>query len=139
MGGEEMEIRSGNIDELARAAFLAKLDAAFSSDLQDYVLIDQAERHQFLSLAMAMAGRRGLLTEQGIASFALALWYLGADFEQISGELQSLLAGSLPEVRKVHAMNKWVETLIGDPENIAAADKALLQALKLSEHWGRLQ
>ncbi|GAW67096.1 hypothetical protein GPEL0_01r2749 [Geoanaerobacter pelophilus] len=132
-----MGIRSDKIDELARAAFLAKLDAAFSRDLQDYVLIDQSERHQFLYLAMAMAGARGLVTEQGIASYALALWYLGADFEEKSDELQALLAGSLPEVRKVHAMNKWVETLIGDPENTASADKVLLQALKLSAPWAR--
>lgn len=132
-----MDIRSEKIDELARAAFLAKLDAAFSRDLQDYVLIDQAERHQFLTLAMAMAAARGLATEQGIASYALALWYLGADFEQMSDELQTLLTGPLPEVRKVHAMNKWVETVIGDPENLTAADQALSQALKLSEPWGR--
>lgn len=132
-----MDIRSEKIDELARAAFLAKLDAAFSRDLQDYMLIDHAERHQFLSLAMTMAGAKGLVTEQGIASYALALWYLGVDFEDRSGELQALLAGPLPEVRKIHAMNKWVETVIGDPANIAAADQALFQALKLSEPWGR--
>uniref|UniRef100_C6E3L4 Uncharacterized protein n=1 Tax=Geobacter sp. (strain M21) TaxID=443144 RepID=C6E3L4_GEOSM len=132
-----MDIRSEKIDELARAAFLAKLDAAFSRDLQDYVLIDQAERRQFLTLAMAMAGARGLVTEQGVASYALALWYVGVDFEDKSVELQALLAGTLPEVRKIHAMNKWVETVIGDPENIAAADKALFQALKLSEPWDR--
>lgn len=132
-----MDIRSEKIEELARAAFLAKLEAAFSRELQDYVLIDQAERHQFLTLAMAMAGARGLVSEQGVASYALALWYLGADFEDKSVELQALLAGPLPEVRKVHAMNKWVETVIGDPENIAAADQALFMALKLSEPWGR--
>lgn len=131
-----MDIRSEKIEELARAAFLAKLNAAFSRDLQDFALIDYAERHQFLKLAMAMAGARGLVSEQGIASYALALWYLGVDFEDKSAELKALLAGPLPEVRKIHAMNKWVETVIGDPENIAAADKALFKALKLSEPWG---
>ncbi|WP_026840579.1 hypothetical protein [Citrifermentans bremense] len=132
-----MDIRSEKIEELVRAAFLAKLDAAFTRDLQDYVLMDQAERHRFLTLAMAMAGARGLVSEQGIASYALALWYLGVDFEDKSVELKALLAGPLPEVRKIHAMNKWVETVIGDPENIATADQALFMALKLSEPWGR--
>ncbi len=131
-----MEIRSEKIDELARAAFIEKLDAAFARDLQDYIGLDRYDRYAFLSLATALAETKGLVTEQGIASYALALWYLGVDFEEKSGELESLLASHYPEVRKVHAMNQWVEAVIGDPDDIAAADQAMKRALNLTEPWG---
>lgn len=131
-----MEIRSDKIDDLARAAFFERLDAAFARDLQEYVEIDRGERYEFLSLAMALAETKGLVTEQGIASYALALWYLGIDFEERSTELDALLASLYPEVRKVHAMNRWVEAVIGDPEDIAAADQAMRRALKLTDPWG---
>lgn len=131
-----MEIRSEKIDELARAAFTEKLDAAFCRDLQDYTHIDRNERYQFLTLAMALAETQGFTTEQGIASYTLALWYLGVDFEEQSDELAVLLAAPYPEVRRIHAMNKWVEAMIGDPDNIAAADQAINSALKQTEAWG---
>lgn len=131
-----MEIRTEQIDEMARAAFIEKLDAAFARDLQDYIDIDRTERYEFLTLSMSLAETKGLNSEQGIASYALALWYLDIDFEDKSEELQSLLMSLYPEVRKVHAMNKWVEALLGDPENIAAADQALRRALKVTEPWG---
>lgn len=131
-----MEIRTEKIDDMARAAFIEKLDAAFARDLQDYIDIDRSERYEFLTLSMSLAETKGLKSEQGIASYALALWYLGIDFEDQSEELQSLLMSLYPEVRKVHAMNKWVEAFLGDPENIAAADQALRRALKVTEPWG---
>lgn len=133
-----MEIRSEKIDELARAAFTEKLDAAFCSDLQDYIRIDQDERYQFLALAMALAETQGFSTEQGIASYTLALWYLGVDFEEKSDELAALLTAPYPEVRRVHAMNKWVEAMIGAPDNIELADQAINSALKQTEAWGTL-
>ena len=131
-----MEIRSDKIDELARAAFMERLDAAFRRDLQDYMEIDRNERYEFLALAMALAETKGFQTEQGIASYALALWYLGVDFEEKSTALESLLTSIYPEVRKVHAMNKWVEAVIGDPDNIAAADQAMKSALNVTGPWG---
>lgn len=131
-----MEIRSDKIDELARAAFMERLDAAFRRDLQDYIEIDRNERYEFLALAMALAETKGFQTEQGIASYALALWYLGVDFEEKSTALESLLTSIYPEVRKVHAMNKWVEAVIGDPDNIAAADQAMKSALNVTGPWG---
>lgn len=131
-----MEIRSDKIDELARAAFMERLDTAFRRDLQDYMEIDRNERYEFLALAMALAETKGFQTEQGIASYALALWYLGVDFEEKSTALESLLTSIYPEVRKVHAMNKWVEAVIGDPDNIAAADQAMKSALNITGPWG---
>lgn len=133
-----MEIRSEKIDELARAAFTDKLDAAFCRDLPDYMRIEQDERYQFLTLAMALAETQGFSTEQGIASYTLALWYLGVDFEEKSNELAALLVAPYPEVRRIHAMNKWVEAMIGAPDDIAVADQAIKQALKQTEAWGTL-
>jgi len=41
------------------------------------------------------------MTEQGIASYALAVWWLGLDFEEASEALKALLECNYPEVRKV--------------------------------------
>lgn len=131
-----MEIRTEMINEVARSAFLEKLDLAFSRELPDYKAINMSERFEFLAAASELAERKGLKSEQGIASYALAIWYLDLDFEEKSSELESLLLGPFPEVRKVHALNKWVEAVIGDPDNIAEADEALKRSLKLTEPWG---
>lgn len=134
--GVRMDIRSEKIDELAHAALVEKLDATFARELRDYSKIPQKERYEFLVLAVALAETKGFVTEQGIASYILALWYLGIDFEEKSAELESLLKGPYPEVRKVHAMNKWVEAVIGNPDDIPAADLAIKSSLKLTEPWG---
>jgi len=125
------------MNDVAHAAFLEKLDATFLRDLEDYNEINVEERHEFLVAATELAERKGLKSEQGIASYALALWYLDLDFEEKSNELESLLVGPFPEVRKIHGMNQWVEAVIGDPDNIAAADEALKRSLNLTEPWGR--
>jgi hypothetical protein len=39
-------------------------------------------------------------------------------------------------VRKVHAINEWVHTLLGDPEDVTSADEKLKQALYRTESWG---
>lgn len=131
-----MEIRTEKIDEMALAAFIQRLDSAFARDLQDYNDIGRRERYQFLSLAVTLAETKGFVTEQGIASYALALWCLGLDFEEKSDELESLLRSVHPEVCRVHALNKWVQAVIGDPDDIAAADEAMRSALKVTEPWG---
>ena len=131
-----MEIGSEQMNRLAHAAFMEKLHAAFSRDLPDFKEIDRDERHEFLFLAIALAEAKGFESEQGIASYALALWYLGVDFEERSQELESLLKSSYAEVRKVHAMNQWVEVAMGDPNDMPAADQAMKRALELTEAWG---
>lgn len=131
-----MELRSEQMNRLARAAFIEKLDISFSRDLPDFNGIERKDRQQFLSLTMDLAHTRGLTSEQGIASYALALWYLGADFEEKSDDLRSLLSSGYPEVRKIHGLNRWVEAVIGDPDNTAAADGALKRSLRLTEPWG---
>ena len=131
-----MEFRTEQMDWLAHAVFIEKLDTAFSRDLPDFKGIDRGERYEFLSLAIAFAETKGLTSEQGLASYALALWYLGVDFEERSKELEALLESSYPEVCKVHAMNEWVEAVMGDPNDITLADKAMKRALELTEAWG---
>jgi hypothetical protein len=58
-------------------------------------------------------------------------------FERQSRHLQALLNSTLPEVRKVYAMNEWVHTLLGAPEDIERADEALKQAFYRTAAWGR--
>lgn len=131
-----MEIRIEMMNDVARAAFLEKLDAAFLRDLSYYPEIEMEQRREFLSAAIQLAEAKGFQSEQGIASYTLALWYLDIDFEDKSSELEALLASQLPEVRRVHAMNQWVEAFLGEPGDIAAADEAIRKSLKLTEPWG---
>lgn len=131
-----MEIRREVMDEVAQAAFLEKLDALFCRDLADYREIASGERLEFMSAAIALAGTKGFKTEQGIASYALALWYLGGGFEERSEALASLLKGPYHEVRRIHAMNCWVDCVTADPDNIEAADEAIKESLKLTAPWG---
>lgn len=132
-----MEIGMETMSEVAHAAFLEKLDSAFLRDLPRYKEIEEDDRVRFIAAAVELAEGKGFKTEQGIASYVLALWYLDADFEERSGELAALLDGDLPEVRKTHAMNRWVETLLGAPDDVAAADEAMKRALRLTEPWGK--
>ncbi|QWV94610.1 hypothetical protein KP004_05350 [Geomonas oryzisoli] len=131
-----MEIRIEQMNEVARAEFLERLDAALMRDLSDYYRIERDQRREFLAGAIELAESKGFRSEQGMASYVLALWYLDIDFEDKSSELETLLASSLPEVRRIHGMNQWVEALLGDPDNIAAADDALKKSLQLTEPWG---
>lgn len=131
-----MEIRIEMMNDVARAALLDKLDAAFLRDLAYYPEIDRDQRREFLGAAIQLAEAKGFQSEQGIASYTLALWYLDIDFEEKSNELLSLLSSSLPEVRRVHALNQWVEAVLGEPDNISAADEAITRSLKLTEPWG---
>ncbi|GFO64726.1 hypothetical protein [Geomonas paludis] len=131
-----MEIRIEQMNEVARAEFIERLDAALMRDLSDYYKIGRDQRREFLAAAVELAENKGFKSEQGMASYVLALWYLDIDFEEKSTALETLLVSPLPEVRRVHAFNQWVETVLGDPDNIAAADEALTKSLQLTEPWG---
>lgn len=132
-----LKVRSQQLHQVARAMFIEKVDAAFVSDVPGYADVDKPARKDFIVESMAAAERIGLTTEQGIASYALAVWWLGLDFETMSEELETLLRSDLPEVRKVHGMNEWVHAALGTPDNLAAADEKLKEALKLTEPWGK--
>lgn len=76
-------------------------------------------------------------TEQGVASYALGVWWISMNFEKISKALVALLQSEYPEVRKVHAMNEWIGAYVGDPGDLAAADEKLRQALEMTKPWGK--
>jgi hypothetical protein len=121
----------------ANERFIEKLHAAFLHDVPGFSDLPENDRYDFLRITTASAEAKGLRTEQGIASYALAVWWLGIDFVARSKELESLLKGSYPEARKVRAMNEWVNSMIGDPDNVAAADEKLKDELAQTETRGR--
>lgn len=130
-------IRNEQMQQMARAKFIGKVDSSFQEDVPGFADLDIHERHDFILEGMAVAERLGLKTEQGVVSYLLALWWLGPGFETSSYELDALLHSEYPEVRKVHAMNEWVQTAIGDPDNLAVADQKLKEALLQTEAWGK--
>jgi hypothetical protein len=125
------------MDHLARAMLVKKLDAAFERDVPDFKDLTDADRAEFFEESLAAAQSVGLKTEQGVASYALAVWWLGLNFEEVSEELKNLLLSDYPEVRKVHAMNEWVHVLLGDLDDISGADEKLRQALETTAAWGQ--
>jgi hypothetical protein len=130
-------IRNDQMQQMARAMFIGKVDRSFQEDVPGFRDLDIHDRDDFILEGMAAAERLGLKTEQGIVSYLLGVWWLGPEFETSSSELEALLHSDYPEVRKVHAMNEWVQTVIGDPDNIAAANQKLKEALQLTEAWGK--
>lgn len=131
-----MKLYSGQVELIANSRFIEKLDAAFRRDVPGFSDMDDEGRYGFLFGCLHSAREKHLLTEQGVASYALAVWWLGAVFEEKSRYLQSLLASGFPEVRKVYAMNAWVSAVIGAPEDIASADEKLRQGFYLTSAWG---
>jgi hypothetical protein len=132
-----LKVTQQRMGQMAREMFLDKMNRQFLKSVPPYAELPDDLRKDFLRSSIPMAEEKGLTTEQGIVSYALAVLYLGPDFEKASKELQALLASDYPEVRKVHAMNEWVQTMIGHPGNVAAADQKLKQALEVSKPWGR--
>lgn len=137
LGAKMLRIRPEQMDQMARGMFIRKLDAAITRDIPGFADLDSDDRTEFLKQSILAAESKGLKTEQGIASYVLAVWWLGLDFECTSEELKTLLKSDYPEVRKAHAMNEWVQAAIGNPESIAAADEKLKQALAVTEAWGK--
>jgi hypothetical protein len=48
-----------------------------------------------------------------------------------------LLASCLPEFRRLHAMNGWLDAAIRAPGDPAAADTGLRRAFEMTHAWGR--
>jgi len=132
-----LKMTQGQMDQMARAMIAGKLDATFSRDVPGFAELTDADRAEFIEQSVEAAQLKGLMTEQGIASYALAVWWLGLNFEEASEALKALLDSNYPEVRKVHAMNEWVHAAIGDPDDIPAADSKINEALKVTDAWGK--
>ena len=131
-----MRIRTEQAARLAQTQFIQKLDGALSRRLPDFASLPMHDRLPLVVQCLDAAERRGLRSEQGLASYALAAWFLGVGFETRSARLLVLLTRSLPEVRRVYAMNEWVRLMIGAPDEVAAADAVLVPALQRTAAWG---
>lgn len=136
-GWPMLQISAEQISLMEKMGLIAKLDKSLGRQYADFAALPDEERIAFLVDSMSAATQHNLRSEQGIASYALAAYWLGVGFERQSGHLQALLDSSFPEVRRVYAMNEWVHTLLGEPENMALADEQLKQAFYRTAAWGR--
>jgi len=121
---------------LGKMIFIEKMDVQFSRNIPEFADLEQDDRDVFLVACLQAAEARGLVTEQGVVSYALAAWWLGIGFEEKSRYLVPLFESGFPEVRKVYAMNEWVHAVIGEPENLSAADERLKLAFFKTREWG---
>jgi hypothetical protein len=116
-----------------------KIDRAMARAVPVFEEFSAEERSAFVEDSLSGAAAHGLRTEQGLASYALALWFLAPGFEQRSRYLSPLLQSRFPELRKVYAMNEWVHALLGNPADTAGADDRLKQAFRFTHAWGEGQ
>ncbi len=130
-----MEIKQAQLEQIANAKFRERLDRSLQRTLQEYRRAGTGLRSDFLELSIDAARGAGLHTEQGIASYALGAWYFEPGFESRSRLLAALLASTLPELRKVHALNDWVHAAIGNPADVAGADDNLRRAFERTHAW----
>lgn len=132
-----LQISAEQISLLEKMALVEKIDKALGRQYADFAALPDEERIAFVVDSMTSAAQYQLRSEQGVGSYALAAYWLGIGFEGQSAHLQALLNSTFPEVRKVYAMNEWVHTLLGAPEDMARADEELKQAFHRTAAWGR--
>lgn len=132
-----LQISAEQISMMEKIALVTKIDEALGRQYADFAALPDQERVTFVVDSMTSAAQYKLRSEQGVASYALAAYWLGIGFEQQSRHLQALLNSTFPEVRKVYAMNEWVHTLLGAPDDIERADEELKQAFYRTAAWGR--
>jgi len=131
-----MQLKKKQITVMGQVIFLEKLEHVFCRDINEFTELTEEDRAEFLVACLFSAQSLELNSEQGIASYALAAWWLGVGFEEKSKYLIALFNSKFPEIRKVYAMNEWVHIMIGNPEQLAAADQQLKQAFYRTAAWG---
>jgi hypothetical protein len=131
-----MRVGRRQMDRVSDSALRRQLLSAMERQVDDFRSLADGEKDDFVQQAITEARSWGLLTAQGIAAYALGLWFLDPDFPQESALVQALLRSNAPEVRKVHAMNEWISAKLGRPEDPAAADNALRHAYTETAAWG---
>lgn len=131
-----MQLDKNQVSVISQVMFLEKLDRSLCRGINEFSALNVDERNEFIVTCLFVAESKGLVTEQGVASYALVAWWLGIGFEEKSKHLLSLLKSKFPEVRKVYAMNEWAHVMIGDPDNLAAADEQLKQSFYRTKSWG---
>ncbi len=131
-----MRFSQAQLDDIARRGLFDKLERGFRASVPDAALLESPLLRDYFAACERDAQALGLRSEQGIASYALAAWFLGPGFVDRSRYLRQLLASPYPEVRKVHALNEWVHALLGKPQDEETADQALRQAFFSTTAWG---
>lgn len=131
-----MKISGDQMELIGWTAFLERLKRALLRDAKGFSSLSSDSQDDFLVDCLFRAQATGLITERGIASYALAAWWLDIGFEQQSRNLMALLHSAYPEVRKVYAMNEWAQAMIGDPGDAAMADQQLIQGFHRTQAWG---
>lgn len=132
-----LQISAEQISLMEKMGLIAKLDKSLGRQYAAFAALPDEERIAFLVDSTSSAAQLNLRSEQGIASYVLAAYWLDVGFERQSRHLQALLGSSFPEVRRVYAMNEWVHTLLGEPENMALAEEQMKQAFYRTVAWGR--
>ena len=131
-----MKFTQNQCDELGAINFVEKLCAEMARAIPAFHRMVPAAQREFVVQNMREAGRMGMVTEQGVAAYVLAVWWLGAGFTAMSSNLGRLLESSYPEVRKVYAMNEWVHASLARPDDFALADERLKSAFYETKAWG---
>jgi hypothetical protein len=132
-----MRISNAQFEQIVADHWRQRVDRALHKAVPEYRTVSQELRDDFLALALDDARDAGFVTEQGVAGYVLGAWYLEPGFEARSPLLTALLASGLPEFRRLHAMNGWLDATIREPGNPAAADAGLRKAFEMTHAWGR--
>ena len=131
-----MHVSQSQFDQIADAWFSARLDAAMRRAVPEYAGASPELCGDFVMLAVDCARTASFVTEQGIAAYALGAWYFEPEFEQRSRLLLAQLTTTLPEFRKIHAMNEWLHAALGNPCDVESADTALRKSFDATRPWG---
>jgi len=121
---------------VAQQRFVQQLEASLARSVPEFAALSPNDRLQCLAESLEAAGACGLRSEQALAAYALAAAYIGPGFEAASAALRAVLAGTLPEARRVHALNAWVAAAAGAPGDMTMADAALANALQRTAALG---
>lgn len=132
-----MRISNAQFEQIVANHWRHRVDRALHKAVPEYRTFSQELRDDFLTLALDGARAAGFVTEQGAAGYVLGAWYLEPGFEARSPLLAALFASGLPEFRRLHAMNGWLDAALREPTNPAAADDGLRKAFEMTHAWGR--
>jgi len=132
-----MRLSTAQFELIVANHWRQRVDRALRKAVPEYGAVSQQLRDDFLTLALDGAEAVGFVTEQGVAGYVLGAWYLEPGFEARSPLLAALFASGLPEFRRLHAMNGWLDAAIREPAKPAAADDGLRKAFEMTHAWGK--
>ncbi len=130
-----MKIQDTQFKQIGRTLILEKINQSMCKKFTEFKEYSFSDRFEFLNECYNIATLRNFTTEQGIASYVLAAWFLGLEFENASMVLLKLLKSDVSEVCRVHAMNEWVSATIAEPTKPELANDALKQAFAKTQAW----